>query len=131
MGGLSFIAHSIDRQSPPEYAQHHKRIDFNPYDIHKEEKSMIVASVVLSCVGLLATLGVGFLVYCRTKKTISKVSEGVDLVSDAILYTFPGVGQRKRLLDDIRRTGEIRGEVVEKTLGGYRVLWRIPGQEKW
>lgn len=85
---------------------------------------MIVASVVLSCVGLLATIGVGFLVYCRTKKTISKVSE-------AILYTFPGVGQRKRLLEDIRRTGEIRGEVVEKTLGGYRVLWRIPGQEKW
>jgi len=85
---------------------------------------MIAASLGVSCLGVAVSIVLVWYVHRKTKQTISKVS-------DAILYTFPGVEERKRLLEDIRRTGGVRGEIVERKLGVYAIHWRIPGQEKW
>jgi len=85
---------------------------------------MVIAGLAISCVGLLTTVGVGLYVYKKSEEIMKKLS-------DAVLYTFPGAEVRKRLLDDIRRSGQIRGHIREKTLGEYVIDWKMPGQDKW
>ena len=81
---------------------------------------MSITALIISILSLTATIVVARLVYTRTSKTLRRL--------DALLIagkSFEEVRTIERLLEDIERTGEQRGRVVQRENGTWSVDWTI------
>ena len=81
---------------------------------------MTLLSIVLGCVGIIATALVAWLVYNKSSKLFKRI-ESI-LIARASKTEYEAV---KRLIDDIERTGEKRGTVVQRPDGSWGVDWVI------
>ena len=79
---------------------------------------MTIAAVVLAILGIIATALVGLLVHKKTSKLLRLIH--------AILIarvTPKELSQMERLIEDIERTGEKRGTIVQRSNGTWGVDW--------
>ncbi len=78
---------------------------------------MNIAALVIAILGLIATIGVAYLVNKRTKETLRRI--------EAILIaekTNDEVASIERLIEDIERSGK-RGTVVQRPNGSWGINW--------
>jgi len=81
---------------------------------------MEITAVVLAILGIVATALVGWLVHMKTSKLLGRIN--------AVLIarvTPTELSQMERLIEDIERTGEKRGTVVERPDGSWGIDWAI------
>ena len=79
---------------------------------------MTIAAVVLAILGIIATALVGWLVHKKTSKILRRIN--------AVLIarvTPTELSQMERLIEDIERTGEKRGTVVQRPDGTWAIDW--------
>jgi membrane protein implicated in regulation of membrane protease activity len=81
---------------------------------------MTIAAIVLAILGIIATALVGLLVHKKTSKLLRLIH--------AILIarvTPKELSEMKRLIEDIERTGEKRGTVVQRADGTWGIDWAM------
>jgi hypothetical protein len=81
---------------------------------------MAIAAIVLASLGIIATALVGWLVHTKTSKLLNRIN--------AILIarvTPEELSEMERLIEDIERTGEKRGTVVQRSSGAWGIDWAI------
>lgn len=79
---------------------------------------MTIAAFVLAILGIIATALVGLLVHKKTSKLLNRIK--------AILIarvTPAELSEMERLIEDIERTGEKRGTIVQRSDGTWGVDW--------
>jgi len=79
---------------------------------------MTIAALVLAIFGIIATASVGWLVHKKTSKILNRIK--------AILIarvTPTELSQMERLIEDIERTGEKRGTIVQRSDGTWGIDW--------
>ena len=82
------------------------------------DEKMTTAAFVLAILGIIATVLVGWLVHTKTSKLLRRIN--------AILIarvTPTELSQIYRLIDDIERTGEKRGTIVQRSDGTWAIDW--------
>jgi len=81
-------------------------------------EEMAIAAVVLAILGIIATALVGWLVHKKTSKILRRIN--------AVLIarvTPTELNQMERLIEDIERTGEKRGTIVQRPDGTWGIDW--------
>ena len=81
---------------------------------------MTIAAIVLASLGIIATALVGLLVHKKTSKLLRLIR--------AILIarvTPKELCEMERLIEDIERTGEKRGTVVQRSDGAWGIDWVV------
>ena len=81
---------------------------------------MTIAADVLAILGIIATALVGLLVHKKTSKLLRLIK--------AVLIarvTPTELSQIERLIEDIERTGEKRGTVVQRSDGAWGIDWAL------
>ena len=76
--------------------------------------------IVLASLGILATALVAWLVYRKTSKLLNRIR--------AILIARIApkeLSEMERLIEDIERTGEKRGTIVQRSDGTWGVVWVV------
>ena len=79
---------------------------------------MTIAAVVLAILGIVATILVAWLVHTKTSKLLRRIN--------AVLIarvTPTELSQMERLIEDIERTGEKRGTIVQRSDGTWGIDW--------
>jgi len=81
-----------------------------------------IASLILACIGILATGGVAWYVYKRTKDMTVKMQ---DYLVTLIVNSASNPKVLRDLLKDVERSGNWRGEIVKdpNKQGNYRINW--------
>ena len=81
---------------------------------------MTIAAIVLAGLGIIATALVGLLVHKKTSNLLGLIH--------AILIarvTPKELSEMYRLIEDIKRTGEKRGTLVQRTEGAWGIDWVV------
>ena len=81
---------------------------------------MQIASIVLASLGIIATIFVSWLVYAKSGKILKLIN--------AVLIariTPAELGEMERLIEDIERSGEKRGTVVQRPDGTWGINWTM------
>lgn len=81
---------------------------------------MEITAVVLASLGIIATMFVSWLVYIKSSKIINRIN------AILIARVKPSeLHEMERLLEDIERTGEKRGTLVQRENGTWGIDWAI------
>jgi hypothetical protein len=86
---------------------------------------MEIAALVISILGIFATILVGWLVYIKTDRILSRINSV--LIARIAPAEFSAMD---RLIEDIERTGEKRGTVVQRPDGTWSIDWTMNLQGK-
>jgi hypothetical protein len=81
---------------------------------------MEIASIILASLGIIATVFVSWLVYTKSGRILKRIN--------AVLIarvTPTELSELNRLLEDIERTGEKRGTVVQRPDGTWGINWTM------
>ncbi|MCJ7515453.1 MAG: hypothetical protein MUO89_05750 [Dehalococcoidia bacterium] len=79
---------------------------------------MTIAALVLAILGIVATIFVGWLVHIKTGKLLRRINAVL------IARVAPTeLSQMERLMEDIERTGEKRGTLVQRPDGTWGIDW--------
>ncbi|MBE9512951.1 MAG: hypothetical protein IMY77_02700 [Chloroflexi bacterium] len=81
---------------------------------------MTIAALVLAISGIIATALVGWLVHTKTSTLLRRIN--------AVLIarvTPTELSQMERLIEDIERTGEKRGTIVQRSDGTWGIDWVV------
>ena len=81
---------------------------------------MNIASLVIAIIGVVITIILVVLVDTRTRKTLRRLD--AKLIADKSLDE---VRQIERLIEDIDRSGEKRGRVVQRKDGTWGIDWTM------
>jgi hypothetical protein len=81
-----------------------------------------LVSIILGALGIAATVGLGLWFYVRTGKVIRRVNAILTARMTPTEYR-----QALRLVDDIEKTGEKRGTIVQRPNGALAIDWN-PGE---
>jgi len=82
---------------------------------------MLVIAYISLAVGIV-TLGLALLIQSVTQDTLKRI--------DAIVDTLPAAHDVRRLLDDMEKTGQVRGKVVCSEPKNTHIDWIEPAPEE-
>jgi hypothetical protein len=81
---------------------------------------MTIAALILAILGIIATILVGWLVHTKTGKLLRRINAVL------IARVAPTeLSQMERLIEDIERTGEKRGTLVQRPDGAWGIDWVV------
>jgi hypothetical protein len=81
---------------------------------------MAIAAIVLAVLGIIATALVGWLVHEKTSELLNRMK--AILIARA---TPQEISAMERLIEDIERTGQKRGTIVQRANGTWGVDWDL------